>query len=568
MFPTRFFRRGLPFALATAALTSALPLAPSVYAQTTAGSLDAGFAVGSVPARVIDAVAAQRDGKVLIGGVGFTSINGVAVNNFVRVNADGSLDTSFKQPALESYDTRTDDVVTATDKNYVPLVAAIVPQADGKILVGGNYYFVNGTPGVGGLLRFNTDGSVDATFKPPRFAGTVYAIVPDADGSYLVGGDFTSVDNVPTSGVVRLKANGRVDSGFTAAAITGVLDAATARNTSVRAIVVQSDGKLILGGTFTNVGGLASPGLARLNRDGSLDGSYQVDARFNAAGTYRTPVAAIYTLALQADGKTLAGGDVFDPDVDPAQSQTEVNGLYRFNSGGSLDATFNPGGTGTNSVVDSMILLPDGGIFLGGDFSRYNGTRAVGYARLLADGTLDPAFDSSVGTNDEVFSLALQNDGKLLLGGFFTVVNGVPVQSVARINTTADVAPAVAVSVGVAVGRALVATPVTKAVFTFSRSGGNLAVPLSIPYTLSGSAQKGSDYKVSGTTPGTVGFFDVNGTVTIPANRTTATLKIKPLGGAVPARKLSVILNLTAPTASFSVGSQTAAVKIVNKSVP
>ncbi len=569
MYFSRVSRHCLPLTLTLAALTSAFHLAPSACAQTTAGSLDAGFAVGSVSTRGIDTIAAQPDGKILIGGIQLGSINGVTVGNFVRVNADGTPDPSFKQPILESYNTRTDDVVTTINSAYLPVVATIVPQADGKTLVGGNFYFVNGTSGVGGLLRFNTDGSVDTTFTPPRFAGTVYAIVPAIDGSYLVGGDFTSTDNNAATGVVRLKANGKIDASFGPAVVSGTLDATIGGNIpSVRAIVVQGDGKLIIGGTFANVGGAAAPGLARLNSDGSLDGGYRVDARFNAAGTYRSPVGAVYTLAIQADGKTLVGGDVFDPNAIPdPQRNAEINGLYRFNNDGSLDATFNPGGSGTNSVVDAMLLQPDGKILIGGDFGRYNDVQTIGFARLLADGTPDASFDSSQGTNDEVFALALQGDGKLLLGGFFTLVNGVPVQFVARVNSDTDVSPSVAVSVEAAVGRALVATPVTRGVFTFSRSGGNLAAPLSIPYTLSGSAAKGTDYKVSGTSPNTVAFFSADGTITFPANSSTATLRIKPLAGSVPTRKRNVVLNLTVPLTSFDVGTGTATVKIVDKSV-
>src|SRR5262245_8619702 len=90
---------------------------------------------------------------------------------------------------------------------------------------------------------------------------------------------------------------------------------------------------------------------------------------------------------------------------------------------GSLDATFNPG-TGANDIVYSVIQQPNGKIIIGGEFSAYNGTSRIRLARLNADGSLDASFNPGSGANNYVLSMALQSDGKIVIGGFFTTYNG------------------------------------------------------------------------------------------------------------------------------------------------
>jgi uncharacterized delta-60 repeat protein len=98
-----------------------------------------------------------------------------------------------------------------------------------------------------------------------------------------------------------------------------------------------------------------------------------------------------------------------------------------------LDASFNPG-TGADHWVNSIALQPDGKILIGGYFDTYNGTTRNRIARLNTDGSLDASFNPGTGANDGVRSIALQPDGKILIGGLFTAYNGTGRNRVARIR--------------------------------------------------------------------------------------------------------------------------------------
>ena len=116
------------------------------------------------------AIAQQDDGKVLIGGT-FTTVNGTARNGIARLNADGSLDTSF-------------DPGTGADN----FVQALAQQADGKVLIGGSFNDINGTAR-NGIARLNADGSLDTGFDPGTGANNiVFALAQQADGKVMIGG--------------------------------------------------------------------------------------------------------------------------------------------------------------------------------------------------------------------------------------------------------------------------------------------------------------------------------------------------------------------------------------------
>ncbi|MEO7765932.1 MAG: delta-60 repeat domain-containing protein, partial [Ferruginibacter sp.] len=181
-------------------------------------------------------------------------------------------------------------------------------------------------------------------------------------------------------------------------------------NGSVLTTAIQSDGKIIIAGGFTTYNGTVRNNIARLNTDGSLD------AGFNpGTGTGGT----IQTAAIQSDGKIIIGGTFF------SFNGTARNNIARLNADGSLDAGFNPG-TGTTSTIYSSSIQSDGKIIIGGIFNAYNGTTRNAFARLNADGSLDAAFNAGtgVGAGAIVYTIPIQNDGKIIIGGQFTFYNG------------------------------------------------------------------------------------------------------------------------------------------------
>jgi len=225
----------------------------------------------------------------------------------------------------------------------------------------------------------------------PGANSPVYSLAVQADGKILVGGGFTSLGGQARNRIGRLNADGTLDTAFNPGA-----------GGDVNSLAVQVDGKILVGGYFTSLSGQARYYLGRLNPDGTLDTAFN-------------PVAnsTVDSLTLQADGKILVGGY-----FGSLGGQTR-NYLGRLNADGTLDTAFNPG---ANNTVDSLALQADGKILVGGYFSSLGGGARNHIGRLNADGTLDTAFNP--GADNTVASLAVQADGKILVGGNFINMGG------------------------------------------------------------------------------------------------------------------------------------------------
>ncbi|MBX2927528.1 MAG: T9SS type A sorting domain-containing protein [Saprospiraceae bacterium] len=228
-------------------------------------------------------------------------------------------------------------------------------------------------------------------------------------GKSSSGGGFTSYNGTPRNFIARLNADGSLDTGF---------NPGTGASSGVYAMALQPDGKILIGGFFNSYNGTGRNRIARLNADGSLDTGFNPGTGANDW---------VQSLALQPDGKILIGGGF------TSYNGTGRNRVARLNADGSLDTGFNPG-TGANGWVWAMALQPDGKILIGGLFTTYNGTGRNYIARLNADGSLDTGFNPGTGAGSTVWAMALQPDGKILIGGDFTTYNGTGRNRVARLN--------------------------------------------------------------------------------------------------------------------------------------
>ncbi|MEY3470703.1 MAG: hypothetical protein RLZZ223_53, partial [Candidatus Parcubacteria bacterium] len=135
----------------------------------------------------------------------------------------------------------------------------------------------------------------------------------------------------------------------------------------------------------------------------------------------------VYSLALQSDGKILVGGDF------TSYQGVGANYIIRLNSDGSRDTSFNLG-TGFNDSIASLALQSDGKILVGGWFSNYNGDTVNRIVRLNSNGSIDSSFNIGTGFNGSVYSLALQSDGKILVGGYFTSYQDQPAGYLIRVG--------------------------------------------------------------------------------------------------------------------------------------
>lgn len=256
------------------------------------GTLDTSFNIGTGPSAAVNALLVQPDGKILLGG-SFGTFNGAAKRMLVRLNTDGSVDTSFTPPTFAG---------SAGDSWRVESLAML---PDGKVLVGGSFYF-SGSPFKASLCRITTSGAADTTFNGitngAHLSGStgdirsVLKIETTMDGSILVAGNFTAYNGTARQGLARLTSVGALDTTFN-----------PTLNGAVNAILIQPDGRILLGGSFTTFNGGTANKLVRLSSAGV------VETTFTAAGGVGSDVGGtsgdVYSLALQADGRVLLGGD-------------------------------------------------------------------------------------------------------------------------------------------------------------------------------------------------------------------------------------------------------------------
>jgi uncharacterized delta-60 repeat protein len=346
------------------------------------------------------AAAIQPDGKIIIVGQ-FDLYNGVARNRIARLNTDGTLDTSFNP---------------GTGLNNS--VFAVVIQPDGKILAGGDFTTYNGVTR-NRLVRINTDGTLDTTFDPSLSApsvalsgpnGTVNTIALQSDGQILIGGSFNRYNNaLGKNRITRLNPDGSNDGTFLGSA-----------SNAVYTIILQPDGKMIIAGAFTGAG---RNGIARLNTDGTLDTSFNSGTGFNNTA---------FPMVLQPDGKVIVGGNF------TGYNGVAQNRLVRLNTDGTLDTTFDPG-SGFNAYIRALALQPDGKVVVGGTFVTANGLSANRIIRLNTDGTRDTSFNIGTGFNQVVEDLHILDDTNIIATGGFTGYKGISRNRIARLGWNTDI---------------------------------------------------------------------------------------------------------------------------------
>ncbi len=221
----------------------------------------------------------------------------------------------------------------------------------------------------------------------------------------LLTGAFTNLDGQPRNGVARLTAGGWLDETFTGS--TGISTG------QVKTIIMEPDDKLLIGGTFVATNEATTYfGLARLDATGNLDPTYPSNLRTGAV---------VSAVANQAGGGVLVGGAFYSADG-------SVSHLARFNPDGTVDPAFQVRIAGSVSpyltvppAVDCIAIQPDGRILIGGNFSSVNGVPRLGIARLFGNGSIDPDFAAEA--NGRVLQMILLDDDRLYVRGSFTAMN-------------------------------------------------------------------------------------------------------------------------------------------------
>jgi len=359
------------------------------------GELEAPFVQGGGFNSLCNGVGLQSDGKIVCVG-NFTDYDGTTVYSIARLNTDGSVDNSFIYgvgfattgiSGCTIYPDDDDTIVfgwfsTFNDLAQVGMVK--LNKADGSkntnfvvktFTALGNIYGVevdtNGDLIVIGqftgydgnssnrIVKINIDGTYDSSLDVGTgFPQNPAVIKIQDDGKILVGGDFITYDGNAAVRIVRLNANGSIDTDFATNIGTGA-------NDTVKAIAFQDDNKIVIGGDFTTFDSNASKNICRLNADGSFDNTFIVGSGISNG---------VLDIVIEANQNIVAAGSF-------GQYDGELVGrICRVSPNGSLDFNF-PDGTGfsVSQNVQQIIVLPSKRLVCVGSFSGYN---ELGYKRL------------------------------------------------------------------------------------------------------------------------------------------------------------------------------------------
>ena len=360
------------------------------------------------------ALAVQPDDKAIIAGE-FTTYNGTPFSCIARAMPGGPFDASFTPG------TGSDDGIISS--------LALLPDGSGKMMIGGTFSFYDDSYSPF-IARLNSNGRLDATFAPINFPdGPVWALAIQPSNQVVIAGDFLNIGIVPRAHVARYNADGSLDLTFDPSA-----NAPT--NGSVLCLAIQPDGKVVIGGSFANLGSQPLSGLARLNADGSADTAFDTNLGFGVDGV-------VQAVAIQGGTNVVIGGEFQNVGI------AQRTRIARLNSDGTVDNTFNSG-TGADDTVYNISAQPDGSMYVGGLFTTFNGTHRLGFTRLYADGTVDTTFldtaynqfaglhrkyydrqwtdpinpDPNPDPRPFVAASQVLPDGNVVIGGGFTQVGG------------------------------------------------------------------------------------------------------------------------------------------------
>jgi uncharacterized delta-60 repeat protein len=331
----------------------------------------------------------QLDGKILVGG-SFTSYNGVSVGRIVRLNTDGSLDTSF-----------------ISGSGFNDTVLTIDVQSTGRIIVGGKFTTYNGINIGRSLCGLNSSGVIDSPFQsilPTLLNARINTICVDSGDKIYVGGRFVG-------GIRRLNSNGTLDTGF----VTGSGINSGFRGIGkdlVKVIKLQSDGKVLVGGSFISWRGhVTSRKIIRILTNGDID-----TQNFDS-GLFQSSSISVNDIHVQSDDRIIIVGNFNQK-------------IIRFNPDCTVDYSFI--GIDIDGVVNSVFEV-GGNIFIGGSLINHPNF-------IWFDSINGGVWNTSSNFNGPVNKLLLVNFGsfnfRLLVGGDFTKFNSLEINKLAKIEET------------------------------------------------------------------------------------------------------------------------------------
>jgi len=354
---------------------------------------------GALGTQYLPGLHLQPDGKIFVQTFS-SNYNNTAISQLVRLLPDGGLDPTFAN-------------ATAVPGNVTLSAAQLL--ANGQILVATTLptHFAPASSTATGIALLNPDGSRDPAFVPVVQApAAVNTVVRQADGKYVVGGNFTEIGGIAAGYVARLNADGTPDASFTAAAQA---------SDEVSALALQPDGKILVAGLFDRLAGGGRLSLGRLLPSGALDAGF-------APSFVPTPFARSNAkiVAVQNDGRVLVGGLL----AEASAPLVVVSQLLCLNGTTGLRDTSFP----ATYFANNLVVQPDGNLLIAGS----NNLSGIAYTllRLLPSGVLDPAFVRTAlpaSALNYAIPLALDATGRIYAAGSFTNFGGLPAAEIIRL---------------------------------------------------------------------------------------------------------------------------------------
>ena len=407
----------------------------------TNGTIDNTFKTGTGFNGTTNGIVLQSDGKIIVTG-GFTTYSGSSVNRIVRLNTDGTLDTTYKAGQ------------TLQSAFQYPAVGLGI-QSDNKVIAYGNFTSYSGSTR-NRITRINTDGTLDTTFNPGAGFDRIdpvsghldgaseRKIKIDSAGKIYVADAFTSYSGSAVYGLVKLNSDGTIDTTFdyTGSAVSGIgynrWDTSTSSNRRGAVSSISITGSSVaVGGYFHTWKEPVAAGIVRLDLSGSsyvgtrlhTFGGFQYQS-YNATGQFASQVNVIKKI----DTRYLVAGNFTQ------YNSSGSNRIIMLNSDFSRDSTFNIG-TGFNASVYQIHYIPSTNkILVTGAFTTYSGSTVNRIVQLNTNGTIDTGFASGLsGFNNDVSCASTESNGKIVVGGAFTTYNGATQNRILRLNANGAV---------------------------------------------------------------------------------------------------------------------------------
>lgn len=374
------------------------------------GTIDASFITGNGLNSGANCVINTSNNKILVGGY-FANYDGTTVSKIVRLNNDGSIDNSL----------------TGIISGFNGPINCIIEQPDGKLLCGGGFTSFNGNTR-NYLVRLNSDGTEDLTFNiGTGFNSNVLCMILQSDGKIIIGGQFGYFNGSNTyKCIIRLNSNGSIDNTFNSG--TGFARTLSGGNLLLNSMVQQSDGKIVIVGEFDTYNGSIVRNIVKLNNNGTIDSNFQIGLGLQSS----SGGSDAKCIKLHNDGKLLVSGKF------NTYNGNSYNGIVRLNNDGTPDLSFNIGTGFLNpgysfgykilSMADSSIIVSNSGS------NSINSQTVTSVCVLNYDGSVKYANVFKFMTYDIVYDALIQNDGKIIFVGSFTFYDNVVKNNIVRVN--------------------------------------------------------------------------------------------------------------------------------------